>query len=243
MPQKFRHVPGALSTKNARQPQAPRKIVGTTAPSSRQEEPADMTRVPGDPVPIIDAPIPGEIRARLARATVRLSGSVGHPMVASFFDQLLPVLEVDGAILVELFTDGGDAEIGRRLAEEVRLLRQQHGRDMWFLGKTLVASAGVTVMAAFPKAKRWLTRDAALLIHGRRMTKDLHLEGPLGSCRRVLEEMIADIDHGLRLEQRGFAELIEGSNVDAEEAARRAYGGWYLSAEEALSRGLVAGLV
>jgi hypothetical protein len=31
--------------------------------------------------------------------------------------------------------------------------------------------------------------------------------------------------------------------VDAEEIARRAYGGWYLSAEEALNRALVAGLV
>jgi ATP-dependent Clp protease, protease subunit len=121
------------------------------------------------------ASIPEEMRARLARPTVRLYGSVGHPMVASFFDQLLPVLDVEGSILVELFTDGGDAEIGRRLAEEVRLLRQEHGRDVWFLGKTLVASAGVTVMAAFPKAKRWLTRDSALLIHGRRMVKDLHL--------------------------------------------------------------------
>jgi hypothetical protein len=55
--------------------------------------------------------------------------------------------------------------------------------------------------------------------------------------------MIADIDHGLRLEEQGFAELIAGANVDAEEIARRAYGGWYLSAEEALNRGLVAGLV
>lgn len=189
------------------------------------------------------ASIPEEMRARLARPTIRLSGSVGHPMVGSFFDQLLPVLEVEGSILVELFTDGGDAEIGRRLAEEVRLLRLQQGRDVWFLGKTLVASAGVTVMAAFPKEKRWLTRDSALLIHGRRMVKDLHLEGPLGSCRRVLEEMIADIDHGLRLEEQSFAELIRGTNVDAEEIARRAYGGWYLSAAEALSRGLVAGLV
>ena len=181
-----------------------------------------MTVAPGNPAPILGAPVPEAIRARLARPTIRLSGSVGHPMVASFFDQLLPVLEVEGAILVELFTDGGDAEIGRRLAEEIRLLRQQHDRDVWFLGKTLVASAGVTVMAAFPKSKRWLTADAALLIHGRRMTKDLHLEGPLGSCRRVLEEMIADIDHGLSLEQRGFAELIDGSDVHAEEAARRA---------------------
>ena len=197
-----------------------------------------MTRQSEEP-----ASIPEEIRARLARPTIRLSGSVGHPMVGSFFDQLLPVLEVEGSILVELFTDGGDAEIGRRLAEEVRLLRLQQGRDVWFLGKTLVASAGVTVMAALPKDKRWLTRDSALLIHGRRMVKDLHLEGPLGSCRRVLEEMIADIDHGLRLEEQGFAELIRGTNVDAEEITRRAYGGWYLSAEEAFSRGLVAGLV
>src|SRR6202047_5487782 len=103
-------------------------------------------------------------------------------MVASFFDQLLPVLEVEGSILAQLYTDGGDAEIGRRLAEEVRLLRLEHGRDVWFLGKTLVASAGVTVMAAFPKDKRWLTRDAALLIHGRRMGKALQFEGPLGGC-------------------------------------------------------------
>jgi len=73
--------------------------------------------------------------------------------------------------------------------------------------------------------------------------RDLHLEGPLGNCRRMLEEMIADIDNGLRVEDQGFAELIDGANVDAEEIARRAYGGWYLSAEEALDRGLVAGLV
>jgi hypothetical protein len=67
--------------------------------------------------------------------------------------------------------------------------------------------------------------------------------GHWGVARRVLEEMIADIDHGLRLEERGFAELIEGSNIDAEEIAHHAYGGWYLSAEQALSRGLVAGLI
>ena len=82
------------------------------------------------------SPIPEEIRARLAHPTIRLSGPISHAMVASFLDQLLPVLEVEGSILVELFTDGGDAEIGRRLAAEVRLLRQQQGRDVWFLGKT-----------------------------------------------------------------------------------------------------------
>jgi hypothetical protein len=59
----------------------------------------------------------------------------------------------------------------------------------------------------------------------------------------VLEEMIADIDHGLRLEEQSFAELIDVRNVDTEEITRRAYSGWYLTEEEALGRGLVAGLV
>jgi hypothetical protein len=114
---------------------------------------------------------------------------------------------------------------------------------MWFLGKTLVASAAVTFMAGFSRDRRWLTRDTTLLIHGRRMMRDLHLEGPLGSCRRVLEEMIADIDNGLRVEDGGFAELIEGSAVSMEEIRRRSYGGWYLTAPQALELGLVAGLI
>ena len=70
------------------------------------------------------------------------------------------------------------------------------------------------------------------------MVKDLHVEGPLGNCRRVLEEMIADIEHGLRLEEQGFVALIGGTRVGAEEITRRAYSGWYLTAKEAFRRGL-----
>src|ERR1700731_1652875 len=145
------------------------------------------------------AVIPPELFARLARPTVRLSGSIDEAAAASFLSQVLPTLDVPGSIVVELFSSGGEAEVGRRLAQEVRLLRQIHGRDLWFLGKTLVASAAVTVMVAFPRERRWLTRDTTLLIHGRRMMRNVHLEGPLGSCRRVLE-IIADIDNGLRVE-------------------------------------------
>jgi ATP-dependent protease ClpP protease subunit len=187
--------------------------------------------------------LPAELSARLARPTVRLSGPIDENAVSSFLNQVSPVLDVPGAIVVELFSSGGDAEVGRRLAQEVRLLRQVHGRDMWFLGKTLVASAAVTIMAAFPRERRWLTRDATLLVHGRRMTRDVHLEGPLGSCRRVLEEIIADIDNGLRVEDEGFAELIDGSRVSLEDIRQRSYGGWYLPAAEAFDLGLVAGLV
>ena len=36
------------------------------------------------------------------------------------------------------------------------------------------------------------------------MMRNVHLKGPLGSCRWVLEEIIADIDNGLRVEDDGF---------------------------------------
>ena len=64
-----------------------------------------------------------------------------------------------------------------------------------------------------------------------------------GETLSELEEMIADIDNGLRVEDGGFAELIEGSAVSMEEIRRRSYGGWYLTAPQALELGLVAGLI
>ena len=104
-----------------------------------------------------------------------------------------------------------------------------------------MCQARKAIMASFPRDRRWLTRDTTLLIHGRRMMRNVHLEGPLGSCRRVLEEIIADIDNGLRVE--GFAELIAGSAMSLDDIRSRSYGGWYLSATQALELGLVAGLV
>jgi ATP-dependent protease ClpP protease subunit len=187
--------------------------------------------------------IPPELAARLAHPTVRLSGAIDEHCAESFLRQIAPILDTPGSIVVELFSSGGDADVGRRLAEEVRLLRDVHGKDMWFLGKTLVASAAVTFMAAFPRERRWLTRDTTLLVHGRRMRRDVHLEGPLGNCRRVLEEMIADIDNGLRVEDQGFAELIAGSGVTLDDVRRSAYGGWYLTARQAVDIGLVAGVI
>jgi hypothetical protein len=93
---------------------------------------------------------------------------------------------------------------------------------MWFLGKTLVASAAVSFMAGFLGERRWLTRDTTLLIHGRRMMRDVHLARSPGQLP-PLEEIIADIDNGLRVEDGGFAELIEGSSVSLEEIRRRSY--------------------
>jgi hypothetical protein len=53
-------------------------------------------------------------------------------------------------------------------------------------------------------------------------------------CPAPGEEIIADIDNGLRVEDEGLAELIVGSAVTLDNIRRRSYGGWFLSAAQAL---------
>lgn len=175
--------------------------------------------------------------------TVSLHGAIDDGMLAVWLEALTGAREGSGALVLELATTGGDADVGRRIAEDVRLFREQTGRRTLFLGRTSIYSAGVTIMAGFPRADRWLSRDTVLLIHGRKLQRSLKLEGPLRSERSKAEAVLAEIDEGLRLEREGFERLIEGSDVSLEEIEGRTVGDWYVSAQEALERRLVAGVV
>lgn len=182
--------------------------------------------------------------AELFDPQIRLIGDIDTTMLLSFQRQLS---EVGGGpedpVVVELTTLGGDAELSRRLALEMRLARRRMDRRLIFFGKTAVYSAGVTVMAAFPRKDRFVTRDTVLLIHGRRMDKQVHFTGPLKAQAQVAREILAQIELGLELERDGFAELVEDADVSIDEVIERAAHNWYVTAEEALKRKLVAALV
>ena len=126
---------------------------------------------------------------------------------------------------------------------EVRLLRTRLDRRLVFLGATAVYSAGVTVMAAFPRQDRYLTADAVLLVHRRRMDKTLPLCGSLAVCEQMTREMMSQIRLGQALEREGFEALIKGSDVSRDEVEERAAANWYIPAREALQCGLIAGIV
>lgn len=177
----------------------------------------------------------------LLRPQVRLLGEVSEQMVRDFRDQA-DAAEDDEVTAVELTTFGGDADLGRRIADDVRL-RLEAGRRLVFIGRTVVYSAGVSIMAAFPARDRLLSRDTRLLIHERRQTRDVRLEGPLRVCAEVLHGLLAETRNGMSLEAQGFDQLVAGSRVTREELSRRIAGGWYLSAAEAVELELVAGLV
>lgn len=148
----------------------------------------------------------------------------------------------EGPVIFELSTSGGDADIGRRIAQEIRQWRNEKA-DLYFLGKSFVYSAGVTIMGAFERPHRFLSADCELLIHERKLKKTLRLDGALRACAAVVKNALAEIHSGERLECEGFKELVEGSSITVEDLQAEVLDrDWYLPAARAQQLGLVAGI-
>lgn len=180
------------------------------------------------------------MKQALRRPSLRLHGQVEESWIDRFVE-VADALPENQVLSVEITTPGGDAEVGRRLALEAGLQRAQ-GRRLAFLGKTSVFSAGATIMGGFLRNERWLTPDCRLMIHGRQLTKEINLDGPLGACRRQLQKALAEIETGFQLEREGFEMLAAGSSLTVEDLAERAKDNWYVPANEAVELGLVAGI-
>ena len=148
----------------------------------------------------------------------------------------------EGPVVFELSTSGGDADFGRRIAQEIRQWRNEKA-DLFFLGKSFVYSAGVTIMGAFDRSHRFLSPDCELLIHERKLKKTLRLDGALRACAAVVKNTLAEIQSGERLERDGFKELVGGSSITVEDLQAKVFDrDWYLPAAQAQQLGLVAGI-
>lgn len=184
------------------------------------------------------------IRPALLDPAIRLFGNVDNAMFEKFQEQLAQAIEgTDDEIAVELSTTGGDAETARRIAFDIRMSQQYRGRRLLFFGKSFVYSAGIIIMSAFGRNERFLSKDCLLLIHARRMDKQVHFFGPLASNVQIAEELLGELNSGIALERAGFRDLAAGSKITAEEIEKRATRNWYASADEALQCGLVAELI
>ncbi len=192
----------------------------------------DATTDPADPnrYPLLAAP------------HVRLSGPVDDAMYASFRDQLAACPE-DGTLVVTVTTLGGDPEVARAMGDDIRLLREFKGREILFLGKVAVYSAGATFMAAFPVQNRFLTAGTRLLIHERQISKTINLNGPLRMMVSNLKAALHEIETSIDIEEEGFRDLIAGSRVTFEEVHAKAPDNWYIGAEEARDLGLVLDVI
>ncbi|MET0138269.1 MAG: peptidase S14, partial [Sphingobium sp.] len=105
--------------------------------------------------------------------------------------------------------------------------------------KAAIYSAGTTFMSFFARPNRYLTRGTRLMIHERKMSKTLRIEGPLTTCVPGLEATLNEIRTSIAIQNEGFENLIRGSSVTMDELLSLAPSNWYLEANEALKRGLI----
>ncbi len=170
---------------------------------------------------------------------ILLSGTVDYDMYKDFRRQF--GLAVDRElVVVELSTLGGDPEVARMMGEDIRFhSAMDPDRRFVFLGKAAIYSAGATLMSFFAKSNRYLTRGTRLMIHERKMAKELRIDGPLTTCVATVEAALNEIRSSIEIQNEGFRNLIHGSSVGMDEVLKRAPSNWYLEAEEAKRLGLI----
>ena len=174
---------------------------------------------------------------------IRLAGAVDYDMYKGFRDQLEGA-PAAGLVVIELSTLGGDPEVARMMGEDIRFHSESGPeRRFVFLGKAAIYSAGATFMSFFATCNRYLTRGARVMIHERKMEKVLRVSGPLTTCVPAVEALLNEIKHSIAIQNEGFENLVNGSQVTMDEVLRRAPANWYLEAHEALDLGLIAGVI
>ena len=77
------------------------------------------------------------------------------------------------------------------------------------------------------------------MIHERKMSKELRIDGPLTTCVATVEAALNEIKSSIEIQNEGFRNLIVGSSVTIEEVLKRAPSNWYIEAEEARTLGLI----
>ena len=160
-------------------------------------------------------------------------------MYTDFRRQFVSAAEQD-VVVIELSTLGGDPEVARMMGEDVRFHSEMSPeRRFVFLGKAVIYSAGTTFMSFFARRNRYLTRGTRLMIHERKLSKKLKLDGPLTTCIATVKAALHEIESSIVIQNEGFENLIAGSTVKMEEVLRRAPSNWYIEADEAKTLGLI----
>jgi ATP-dependent protease ClpP protease subunit len=171
---------------------------------------------------------------------ILLGGPVDYDMYKTFRSQL-DESKREGLLVTEISTLGGDPEVARMMGEDIRFHSENSPNCRFvFLGKAAIYSAGTTFMSFFSVENRYLTRGTRLMIHERKLDKQLQINGPLTTCVATVTALLHEIEASIAIQNEGFENLIRGSKVTMDDVLSRAPGNWYIEANEAKSLGLVA---
>ena len=77
-------------------------------------------------------------------------------------------------------------------------------------------------MSFFSIENRFLTRGTRLMIHERKLDKQIQINGPLATCVATVTAALHEIEASIAIQNEGFENLIRGCNVSMQEVLRRA---------------------
>jgi ATP-dependent protease ClpP protease subunit len=175
--------------------------------------------------------------------SIALSGVVDYEMYKRFRQQFDNASSQD-LVVIELSTLGGDPEVARMMGEDVRFASEMEPqRRFVFLGKAAIYSAGTTFMSFFIRENRYLARGTRLMIHERKLAKNLVIDGPLTTCLATVQATLNEIECSIAIQNEGFQNLVVGSSATLDEVLQKAPSNWYLEAQEAKSLGLIAAVL
>jgi ATP-dependent protease ClpP protease subunit len=208
-------------------------------------DPASVTNtaIAGGPKPKSRKNVAPSDEKLLVGPNIQINGMIDDQLFLNFMKQLGDVRANGEDLILELMTQGGDADTARRIALEIRVFQTYSGKDAYAVGKTAVMSAGVTIFSAFECADRFLSQDATLLIHERHIEKTFTLQGPIKSCKQIIREELAALDTAERVQREDFEHFVRGSDMSAEDLFERAKDNCYLTAQEALDLRLIARII
>ena len=174
---------------------------------------------------------------------IMLSGVVDYDMYKEFRKQFDKAAD-QKFVVVELSTLGGDPEVARMMGEDIRFHSDlSPERRFVFLGKAAIYSAGTTFMSFFIRENRYVTRGSRLMIHERKLSKTLTIDGPLTTCLATVKATLNEIECSIAIQNEGFENLVRGSQVSLQDVLEKAPNNWYVEAEEAKRLGLVEGVL
>jgi ATP-dependent protease ClpP protease subunit len=143
-----------------------------------------------------------------------------------------PAVTVSGTVDYNMYKDFR-AQLDK--AEERKLVVV----ELSTLGKAAIYSAGTTFMSFFARDNRYVTRGSRLMVHERKLSKTLTIDGPLTTCLATVQATLNEIECSIAIQNEGFENLVRGSQVTIQEVLEKAPSNWYVEAEEAKRLGLI----
>jgi len=183
-----------------------------------------------EPGPSPPAPMHPRISERLLEArTILIHGEVSSKLAQDVSAQLLVMAaDSDADITVYVHSEGGHVEAGDTIHDMIRFVKPR----VRMIGTGWVASAGVHIYLAVPKADRYALPNTRFMIHQ-----------PMGGGHGRASDIRIEAEELLRTRERINRTIADATGQPLEKVALDTDRNFWMGPEEALAYGIVGKVI